>query len=388
MYTPEVNDGTIVALYSGGSSSPVVAPFTAHFGDNRVFSPDLKNSSSSDFNIVGGKLLQEQNIFLMDLPGETQEQITTDGAAPGASRRHQYDDPYFSPDSRYVTYGGFLPTPVQGIGIDTFDVFVQDLVTRAIQVPTQTHGQRRRNAFPTFSSDGNWLVFVSDRAGVTNWEMYGLPITGGVVATDSAETVRLTNTGGSITVGTPGGGLPKPPVLWSPPGTQPSFAVLSIDARLYIVTMSASGGTQTTVTGVDGTPRQFAWSTDGQMLAITDFDKIYTAGLAGTATEVHAAVEGDQIRDLRWSPDGKWIAYRVVRGGIGWFELVDVGAGKITEPAVLTTSTSSNNVTSYARKMDMAPVFSQNNELYLLEFIAGEELTPRVTELDVTGIVQ
>ncbi len=152
--------------------------------------------------------------------------------------------------------------------------------------------------------------------------------------------------------------------------------------------MNGGGATQTTVTGLEGRVRQFVWSSDGQTLAVTNFSKIFKVDLQGNSLEIHAGIAGDQFRDMTWSPDSQWLVYRVLRGGGGWFELLDVDAGKITEPAVLTAVTSSNNASTYSLQMNMSPAYTAANELYLLEFISGAILTPRVTLLDISGVVQ
>ncbi len=209
--TIDLSDGTNVSGYIGG----VVSEVAPGLGDNRVFSPDVTRSAHSVFNIVSGQLDFEQNVVVVDFATGIEDMITSDNRVPTDTRHLQHDFPYFSPGSDLIAYQIFSPFPINGAGVDTLDVVVHTLATGVKQTPTLTHGVRRRNMFPTFSSDGSWLVFVSDRTGRDVWELYGLPVTGGVVDAVTASTVRLTNTSGRITVRTQQG-VPPPQMTWSP----------------------------------------------------------------------------------------------------------------------------------------------------------------------------
>ena len=66
---------------------------------------------------------------------------------------------------------------------DTFDVYIHNLGSGTTVNATGTHGEFRQNFVPTFSSDGAWVTFISNRDGPGQWELYGLPMAGDVVAT-------------------------------------------------------------------------------------------------------------------------------------------------------------------------------------------------------------
>lgn len=384
--TTDIEDG--VEIYSFIDSVEADAIPGVFLGESFSFSPDLALAAFHKEGDAGsGVLDQPYDVLLDDLVAGTETQITADGAPAGYLRKHQNRYPYVSPDGNIIAYQSLHPYPFQGF-VDTFDVYVyyrNSMTTVAVTGPSHgpaTDRGKRRNYFPTVSTDGRWMTFVSDRTRSNVWEMYGLPITGGVVATDSASVVKLTSTGGTVTAGAPSN-LPRPTMRWSP--TQPVLGVLTAAGSVRLVDLAGTRR-ETALGGISGTIRDFRWSSDGQALAISTGTSLYTADISGAATLQHQAEPGDNIRDMRFSPDDNWVIYRVQRASVAWFEIVDIGAGVLEEAVVLTKAATTGALAAYGRTMDMSPRVGAGDKLYMITFNPAPEQTPRIEWLDLSTI--
>jgi hypothetical protein len=343
---------------------------------------------SVEADVIPGVNLGRSFAFSPDL---TVAAFHQESDPPGDILDNPYDIfmgyPYVSPDGNIIAYQSMHPYPFQGF-VDTFDVYVYYRSSMTTVAVTDTsHGPasdrgKRRNYFPTISTDGRWLTFVSDRTRSNVWEMYGLPITGGVVATDSASVVKLTSTGGTVTSGAPSA-LPRPPMRWSP--SQPVLGVLTAAGSVRLVDVAGTPS-ETTVGGISGTARDFRWSSDGQALAISTGTSLYTADLTGATMLQHQAESGDNIRDMRFSPDDNWVVYRVQRASVAWFEIVDIGAGVLDEAVVLTKAGTTGALAAYGREMDMSPRFGAGDKLHMITFNPAPSETPRIEWLDLSTI--
>ncbi len=384
-------NGWELRKYVGGVVSDAVPGPDARDGFELVVAPDLAHAAYVKITPVGfQKPAPSLDVWLDDLVAQTTQQITFDQQQGGSTRRQLYDLPSFSPDGTKLTFTAIRPNAVSGAG-DSVDVGVYDIATGTTTYPTETHGPGgdRFNAMSSFSPDGNWLVFVSDRTGLAQWELYALPVVGGVVATDSASTVRLTNTGGRIGQGAfnfPNLFPDLPELAWNGNAGAPLAAVLTPGGDLYLVDPSLPS--QTLVSGFESGDRvrQFKWSPDGATLAVTTFGKLYLVTASGQATRVLDVPTGDAIRDMSWSPDGNWIVYRRTRGGLAWFELYDVSAGVLTRPVSITAVAAAGKVSTYAAQMDMSAPFDANRRVYVIEFVSGQD-TPRIVQIDLSGVV-
>jgi hypothetical protein len=381
MRTPNIGSGIEMYEYAGGIASDLVPG--EGLGENISVAPSLTGAAYEIETPPLGNFIEPINVVYSDLVAGVAMPITSDQAQPGSRRRHQYTRPSFSADGKLIAYQGYRPATL-ATEIDSVDVFVYNTATQATTIATRTHGLIRKNFFPTISPDGKWLVFVADRSALNRWEFYGLPIANDVVATESAATVRLTNTNGTVTSGSLVTIVP-PFMKWS--HVDPVMALVSSTGVTSQITFGPSGATLTPVTGVGSRiVREFVWSGDGTMLAMTDGETIFSVPRGGgVATAHHTGTTGDLLRDLTWSQNLDYIIYRVTRGSSAWFELLDVSAGRLTRTVVLTPATSAGEVGAYRRFMSTSALYTSADELMMLLFANA---TPSIHLLDISGAVQ
>jgi hypothetical protein len=306
--------------------------------------------------------------------------LTRDRSVPGQPKHHQFSFPAVSPNSELIAYQGLLQDPA-GAYVDSFHVFVFDLVANQTVKVTALH-EAPRHFFPTFSTDGQWLTYVSDPTGRERWELYAAPVSGNVVDGSLASRKQLTSTGGTIASGLPTD-VKNPLKTWNP--VTPVLAIRAADGALYLVQMTATGATVTDVAGVSGV-QELVWSPTGNLLAASRGGRIVTITLAGTATDLVVGVSGDILRDIAWSPDGEWMVYRVTRGASSWFELLDVDAGVLTAPLPITAATPPGAVAAYRESMSMSPAWTGGDLVICPVFGVGSTATPGVVYLDLSGV--
>lgn len=381
IHSPDLTIGSEVFRYAGGNVSDVV-PGT-ELGENLVISRSLTAAAYQIEEPPAGNVIEPINVYYNNLDAGTRKRVTLYTGT--GNRRHQYYNPALSPDGTMMAYQGLRPGPLSTV-VDSMDIFVYYADTGTKVCVTETHGGVRKNHLPTFSSDGNWLLFLSDRTKENEparWEYYGLKIVGGQVETDSSDTVQITNTNSQL-VTIAGGVVNAPLYSWNP--LSPIIAMVQTNGSLLQVTMGASGGTSV-LTQVPSRPREFEWSPDGATLAYTDGAAIYTVPAGGSgATLVHQPPVGDTPFDLKWSADQTMMVYRISRGSISWFEILDLTDPNAI-PVVLTPSAPSSELSGYRRQMSLAPIWLDSNELIYVSFAAGGA-TPSIDKLDISGAIQ
>ena len=144
------------------------------------------------------------------------------------------------------------------------------------------------------STDGQWLVFDSDRGG--NADLYRMPAVGG-------EPVRIiNNSGGDFSA------------VWSRDGRRIAFHSFRGGVRhVYTVKADGSGLVQQTV----GQANELdpTWSPDGTALGFQSIrngqNTLRVVSLSGKDSSRVVATSGDF---LRWSPIDPWLAYHAVDG--------------------------------------------------------------------------
>ena len=267
-----------VYRYTSASNTMVTGnPFP---GDNYSLAPDLSLAASTLAQDVGQDI-PTINVNGEDLAAGTWQTLTQDGIPDDWSRRQQYTNPQVSPDGDLIAYSVFRPTKFVGLGVDTFDIEVFDATSSTTQNVTRTHGLARRNYFPTFSSDQNWIVFVSDRNVRNVWELYGMPMVGGrVVDTDSSSVRRLTETGGLIATGSQSN-VVIPTMVWNPNPATPVMAHINKDgdALLRLIQTTVDTAMTTEVVGIAGAVQELVWNRDGSMLAVATGSELYSVTL-------------------------------------------------------------------------------------------------------------
>lgn len=136
---------------------------------------------------------------------------------------------------------------------------------------------------PTWSPDGAWIAYASDRAG--SMDLWKKPADGG-------EDIRLTAT-------------PEAEIepAWSPDGRNLAFVIESELGGIYL--MPSDGGQAVRVSGFGAHP---AWSPDGRQIAFDWNGAIYTVNYAGgEPVEIASGTSGTPY--IEWSPDGRHIYY-------------------------------------------------------------------------------
>lgn len=392
--------GFRVYEYTGGSYGDATPG--PESGLSNVFAPDL---STSAFTVRGvlqaGDLTAPINLWVNDLVGGEQIKVTFDAkdTVTEGAYHDQFKYPKYSLDSELIAYEALRAYPFVGGGVDTFDVEVFDVDDRKSVNVTESIRGRRSSFLPSFSSDGNWFVFVSDRGGLNQWELYALPVENGAVVTDSAETIRVTDTGGVIAGGTRGN-LTRPTLLWNPNSSLSILAIVANDGRLRFVKTDASGATTTPVNGIStGTISEMIWSPDGQLLAVSAQVKellpdgsesttnaLYIVTTSGVATIEHETPVSDRIRDLAWSPLNDAMVCRMSRGTSCWLELIDLeGDAGFLKPLVITRATNIGNLVTYRNFMSTKSLYNSSDVIYYLLF-NGE--TASINTLDVSKAIR
>jgi hypothetical protein len=316
------------------------------------------------------------DIIVDELPSGAQTQISKDESASNNRRRNQYTNPSISPDNKLIAFQAFkaaIALPEQG-GVDTFDVHVYNAGT----METRRIRSHNKDFFPSFSSDGQYLTVISNRNGLTGWELFGFPVVGGVVDTASASVVRLSNTGELVTTSSPPS---KPLSLWNPSASHPFLAIVSGDGKLRLV---GTDGTSDIVSGISGLVTSLAWSNNGTKLAVCAGNELYSVGLDRTAQLIHSSAGGDMLADPSWIDNDNMIMYRIQRLASTWFEVVNVsGAVSLSTALKVTPKYAAQGIADYRKVSSMRPVWKSNSEIYALQFYSA---TPGVLKLNLSGI--
>lgn len=375
--TPITDDRIALFDYGAGTPGPVVAG--GERGTNHTLSADQMMAAHQ---VEDPDPLNTENpidVYITDIGAGTEQKITLDGSLPGGSRHHQYTQPAFSPDGNLVAFEAFLPNFITG-AVDTFDLQVRNLTTGVTARITETH-DRRTYFFPSFTPDGQYLVFVTDRASNNTWELFGLPVVAGAVSSDEADIVRGTASPLTVTTGAVANDLPEPLMVWHP--TQARMALRDALGTARIIDFPDPGsGTQLSL---EGTIREMVWSPSGAALAISTGTALLVWN--GSNTEEIVNVGSDNLRDVTWSPSEEFLAYRVNRGAsAAWLELIDyAGNSGVTGRVVVTPSQANGDVDAYRAKMSTAPVFNAAGEIRFLSF--GGQETPAISRLDVSAAI-
>ena len=353
-------------------------------GKYLTYAPDVSFEVHSVDSIIPGEDTQPIHLYVGDFTSKNYRRISKD--VPANKRHPQYTDANVAPDNRSVAYGGMLPTPMIQ-GADSFDVFVNDVVASTRRRVTVSH-TNHRNAFPTWSTDQSWLTFVSDRSGRGQWDLYGMPIAGGVINTAQASLVRLSNTGGVLVVGTIGAvDFKKPLMAWNP--MVPTLAVVASDGVLYFIVTTPTGASQIDVgTFASGRASELAWSDDGSLLAVSTGSEVLTVTGGGASTSIVKRT-GDTFADIVFSPDGSWLVYRATRASSAWLEVYDLDHSTLTAPIAITASEPAASTTlslgAYRSFMPMKPAWGADNVLYYPSFATGAN-TVGIVSVDVSGL--
>ena len=97
---------------------------------------------------------------------------------------------------------------------------------------------------------------------------------------------------------------------------------------------------------------------------------------------------GDTFADLAWSPDGRWLVYRVTRGSMAWFEALDTNGSSVPLPITAADPDGSLawGLADYRGLMSMSPAWSSSNVLYYATFGTGSP-TVGIRSLDLSTLI-
>ncbi|MBI4720265.1 MAG: PD40 domain-containing protein, partial [Chitinivibrionia bacterium] len=371
--TSEAFQGFTIRRWQNGSDQAITSAMP---GLGYVFSTNLAFAAHSyeDISEIFDK--NPYHIVIDALPAGTQTVITNDEAADANRRRNQYTNPSISPDGALVAFQAFkasVAPPEQG-GVDTFNVNVYN--TNTFQTTRLVTGSS--DFFPSFSSDGGYLTFISNRNGISGWELFAFPVSGGTVDTLAAHLVKMSSTGGLLASGSP---PTKPLMAWNPVDAHPFLAIVGADKKLRLV---GTNGTSDAVQGLSGTVTGMAWSSDGTKLAVSTGYTIYSVDLTRTAQVLHASLPSDAIDDLAWIDGDGLILYNIKRLGSTWFELIDVGSSAdVTGALKVTPKVLARGIADYRTVCSLRAVWKSNAETYAPVFFND---TPGVLKMNLSGL--
>jgi Tol biopolymer transport system component len=148
---------------------------------------------------------------------------------------------------------------------------------------------------PIFSPDGSKIAYIRERAGkMSIW----------VVSATGSDPRRIT---------------PDLQVLgmsWSPGGKSIALAAALTGApphrfpRTHLYLASVRGGPLSEVSREEIIGSAPAWTPDGRWLTFSNFDgQIRRIHPDGSGAQTYASLPGEEVGALRWSPDGRHLAY-------------------------------------------------------------------------------
>jgi len=244
-----------------------------------------------------GESLRQSTIWVMRRDGSQRSLISTGAWAPSWSPSTHYPDMPTMPGG-WIVYSR-LRNP---ININNNDIYVvRDDGWNAQRLTTDEADNLR----PSWSPDGQWIAFDSDREGMR--EVY-------VMRRDGSEIRKLTS---SSFVDDEGFDRANDSPAWSPDGQWIAFG--DADDEIHIIAPDGSQESVITENALD--PNSLFWSPDGQWIA---FEQGYGRGIFvvpkhGVSVQSYMRWFPHSIEDGSngsWSPDGQWIAFE--RRGQGY----------------------------------------------------------------------
>lgn len=145
---------------------------------------------------------------------------------------------------------------------------------------------------PTWSPDGQWILFMSDAGPKPGWDMYR-------VHPDGTGLEQITNSGDS--------GSPPGEPDWSPTGEQIVYREFT---RIFI--MDADGSHNRLLIDAETQAASPSWSPDGEWIAFVEnpaWQQFTLSRIRVDGTEHSRIVTFRLLSDPAWSPDGEWIAF-------------------------------------------------------------------------------
>lgn len=250
--------------------------------------------------------------------------------------------PVVSPNGRFVAYTIRQPNWAENI----YETQVW-LVNTETNSSSQLTNSKGTNVEPTWSPDGRWLGFVSDRDGTS--QVYVISPTGGEArqitnVTAGVWEFRWSPNGERIAFTTPD---PVSEELQRRKEKYSDFEIVRHDyqmSHLWIADVTTRSIRRVTQ-GNEFTVDSFSWSPDGKSLAF-DARRAPTLTAESTSNIYICNLDNGSVKKLidepgpdrnpRWSPDGKSIVFETVLGHPNFFTqniylgVVSVDGGRVT----------------------------------------------------------
>lgn len=221
--------------------------------------------------------------------------VRPDGANLTNLTRHPGNDlyPSWSPDGQRLVFA----SDRDGADIGLFDLYIMNRDGSGLT--RLTNSPESRDDLPVWSNDGNWIAFVSDRDGDS--DIYAVTV-------DGSQLVRVTDNV-DVTDSYPD---------WSPDDSQIVF--MSDEGRLdfEIYRINRDGTGRVRLPQSDANEAYPSWSPDGTRILFSSGRdgnwKIYTMDLDGNDLRNLTSTGANDTR-ARWSPDGSKITFQSDRSG-------------------------------------------------------------------------
>ncbi len=257
-------------------------------------------------------------VYVVDSDGFGERAITTSGTAMA---------PAWHPDGHHIAYGV--------LGTRGWNIDVLDLANGGSRPVTATSGGL--NTTPTFSPDGQWLVYA--HGGENGTDLYAVPaFTGGAAR--------------RITLGR---------------GTDNVSPTFSPDGRRIAFTSGRSGHPEVYTADFDGsnmellTPFNFGdqnyrsnpdWSPDGRSIAfqsqLDGLFQIMTINLRDRSIKQLTSEGANE--DPSWAPDGRHVVFTSTRTGVKQLFVLDTESGRARQ----LTHSSGSRLSAWSRYLDRA----------------------------------
>jgi len=181
LFIVDIESKNVVQLTNNSNSKLTnISPMASHTGDKLAFIV-AENRGATYFDFP----FWTHEVFIMDIDGKNKERISSVPMYAGQTRilDHILDSqPSWSPDDTKLAYSSNLNSLVDKLNPDEGEIYVIDLNTYEQKQLTSARGYSEH---PTWSPDGEYITFMSDRDG--DWDIYYMKSDG------SGKDIKITN---------------------------------------------------------------------------------------------------------------------------------------------------------------------------------------------------